>query len=107
MQMRTGRAARRADFPDKLSGLHVIADLDVDFRQMAVARGEAVAISTMRPYPPDQPDDTTLPLAVARTGSPAWARKSRPVCIAGRPRNGSARTPNPEENSASPITGLR
>ena len=35
----------------------------------------------------------TVPVAVARTGSPISPRKSMPVWIAGRPRNGSSRTP--------------
>ena len=61
----------------------------------------------MWPYPPAHPADATLPFAVARTGSPIAARKSRPVCMAGRPRKGSVRIPKPDVNSTSPITGFR
>ena len=44
VQMRTGRPAGRADGADHLSDLDLVADLDVDFRQMAVAGRQAVAV---------------------------------------------------------------
>src|ERR1700712_429113 len=44
MQMRAGGAAGRTDRADHLSDLDDIADLDVDFRQMAVAGREPVAV---------------------------------------------------------------
>src|ERR1700737_1942992 len=44
MQMRTGRPAGRADRPAPLSDPDLVADLDVDFRQMAVAGRQAVAM---------------------------------------------------------------
>src|SRR6185437_11194206 len=44
MQMRSGGAARRADFADHLADLDHVADLDVDLREVAVAGGEPVAM---------------------------------------------------------------
>src|ERR1700721_41784 len=44
MQMRTGRSAGRPDRTDHLSNLDLVADLDADFGQMAVAAREAVAM---------------------------------------------------------------
>ena len=42
---------------------------------------------------PLQPAAVTVPLAVARTGSPLSPRKSNPVCMAGARMNGSMRMP--------------
>src|SRR5882757_8345071 len=44
MQMRAGRSAGRADGADHLSDLDGIADLDVDFRHVAVAGRQPVAV---------------------------------------------------------------
>src|SRR5690242_12099130 len=42
--MRAGRAASRADLADHLTDLDDVADLHVDLREMAVARGQPVAM---------------------------------------------------------------
>src|SRR5207237_6828818 len=44
MQMRSGGAAGRADFANHLADPDAIADLDVDFRQMAVAGRKPIAM---------------------------------------------------------------
>src|SRR5580658_4933679 len=44
MQMRAGRAAGRADQPDDLADANLVADMDVDLRQMAVAGRQPVAM---------------------------------------------------------------
>src|SRR5262245_13238978 len=44
VQMRPGRAAGRADLADGLTHSDLLADLHVDFGQMAVARRKAVAV---------------------------------------------------------------
>ena len=64
----------------------MLADLHVDLRQVAVAGGETVAVIDLDHVAVAalQPAIVTVPVAVARTGSPVSPRKSRPVCIAGR-----------------------
>src|SRR3981189_2913207 len=49
MQMRTGRAAGRADGADHLSDLDWVADPDVDLRQVAIAGRQAVAVVDFDP----------------------------------------------------------
>src|ERR1044072_8844902 len=44
VQVRSGRASRRADLADDLSDADRLPDLDVDLRQMRIARREAVAV---------------------------------------------------------------
>src|SRR6202041_3947306 len=49
MQMRTGRSAGRPDRTDHLSNLDLVADLDADFGQMAVAARQAVSMGDFDP----------------------------------------------------------
>src|ERR1700726_4447221 len=44
MQMRAGRAPGRAQASDHLADANALPNLDVDFRQMAVTGGKAVAV---------------------------------------------------------------
>src|SRR5512135_1926737 len=44
VQMRAGRTACRANLADDLADADLLADFDVDLRQMAIAGGEAVAV---------------------------------------------------------------
>ena len=77
---------------------------------MAVAGGQAVAVVDLDHAGRSRRSSPPSPPCRPRWRAPdrrCAARKSSPVCIAGRPRNGSLRTPKPEVNSTSPTTGLR
>src|ERR1700741_4638379 len=56
VQMRTGGAAGRTDRADHLSDLDLLADLDVDFGEMAVAGRQPVAVIDL-----DHPPIATAP----------------------------------------------
>ena len=44
MQMWSGRVACRADSPDLSAGRHLVADMDVDSREMGVHRRDALSV---------------------------------------------------------------
>src|SRR5258708_13764695 len=55
MQMRAGRAPRRAQASDHLADANALPDLDVDFRQVAVTGGKPVAVIDLHHLPAAAP----------------------------------------------------